>query len=258
MLDSAAPGRGAGAGRASDLLSKRIGALIRSGEIACGDRLPPERELMRRFGVSRFVVREAIADLSAKGLLKTRPGYRPVVTKPSIDAALGALEEVVGLTLADVDGVWNLFETRMFVEAALVRRAALHARKDDIQELRAALTRNRDDIGRRGEFERSDAAFHHVLYTMPRNPIYPAIHRAYVAWLHEHWDRIEGTPEIDMVNYAGHEAIFTAIAERDPDRGEDALRRHLTAAWEHVRSTLAFGGPARAAGQAAADGAGRA
>ena len=239
MLDSA-PHDG-GTGRASESVSRQLADLIRSGALAWGDRLPPERDLTRQFGVSRSVIREAIADLAMKGLLLTRPGYRPVVTRPSVDSALGTLGEFVGQMLVDErDGVWNLFETRMFVEAALARRAALHARKEDIQALQAALGRNRGAIGRRGEFEQSDAAFHRILYTIPRNPIYPAIHRAYVEWLHEHWRRIEGTPEIDAMNYAGHAAIANAIVERDPDRAEEALRRHLVAAWEHVRSTFAF------------------
>lgn len=205
---------------------------------------------MRRFDVSRTVVREAIAALASKGLLLTRPGYRPVVAKPGIDAAATALGRFVSqAALLDEGGVWDLFETRMFIEAALVRRAALQARKEDIQELRAALVLNRAMIGRRGEFERSDAEFHHVLYKLPRNPIYPAIHRAYVEWLYRHWLRIGSTPEIDMVHYGGHEAIFAAVEERDPDRGEEALRSHLIAAWERVRMTF----PRRGSGPARSD-----
>ena len=45
-------------------------------------------------------------------------------------------------------------------------------------------------------------------------------------------------PDIDRMNHAGHEAIFEAIAARDPDGAEEALRRHLMAAWEFVRSTF--------------------
>jgi DNA-binding FadR family transcriptional regulator len=241
MLDSPIPEQASGGDRASDHVGRRIADLIASGAIAPGDHLPSERDLMRRFKVSRSVVREAIAALANRGLLLTRPGYRPVVAKPSVDSAIAALGQFVGhMTILDEDGIWNLFETRMFIEAALVRRAALHARKDDIQELRAALALNRAVIGRRGEFERSDAEFHHVLYKIPRNPVYPAVHRAYVEWLYEHWLRIGSTPEIDMTHYAGHEAIFTAINERDPDRGEDALRSHLIAAWEYVRTTFVF------------------
>jgi DNA-binding FadR family transcriptional regulator len=65
----------------------------------------------------------------------------------------------------------------------------------------------------------------------PRNPVYAAIHRAYVDWLRKPWSCIESTAEIDTMMYAGHEAISKAIIARDPDLAEDALRRHLNTAF---------------------------
>jgi DNA-binding FadR family transcriptional regulator len=107
--------------------------------------------------------------------------------------------------------------------------------------LEEKLISNREAIGVRGVFEATDVAFHDVLYAVPRNPVYPAIHRAYVDWLRKPWSCIESTAEIDMMMYAGHEAISKAIIARDPDLAEDALRRHLNTAWEFVRSTFDFG-----------------
>lgn len=230
-----------GVRRVSEGVKRHLTELIWSGELVAGDRLPPERALMQRFGVSRSVVREAINDLSSRGLLKTRPGFRPIVSKPDYDSALGTMGQVVSNLIAnDEQGVWNLFETRMFLEAALARSAAASARREDIQRLEAALIRNREAIGKRGEFELTDVAFHNALYEIPRNPIYPVVHRAYVAWLYERWRQIEANDELDRMNYAGHEAIFRAIVDRDPDAAELALRRHLTAAWEYVRVTFKF------------------
>ncbi|MGJ7511173.1 GntR family transcriptional regulator [Variovorax sp. GT1P44] len=230
-----------GARRVSESVKRRLTEMIWSGELVAGERLPPERTLMERLGVSRSVVREAINDLSSRGLLKTRPGFRPIVSKPDYDSALGAMGQVVSNMLADDErGVWNLFETRMFLEAALARSAAASARCEDIQRLKAALVRNREAIGKRGEFELTDVDFHNALYEIPRNPIYPVVHRAYVAWLYERWRQIEANDELDRINYAGHEAIFMAIVNRDPDAAELALRRHLTLAWEYVRVTFRY------------------
>lgn len=231
----------AGARRVSESVRRELTEMIWSGKLPAGERLPPERELMQRFGVSRSVVREAINDLSSRGLLKTRPGFRPIVSKPDYESALGSMGQMVTNLIAnDEQGVWNLFETRMFLEAALARLAASSARREDIQRLEAALARNREAVGKRGEFELTDIAFHHVLYEIPRNPIYPAVHRAYVAWLYDRWRQIEVTEEIDRMNYAGHEAIFRAIVDRDPEAAEQAVRRHLTAAWEYVRATFKY------------------
>ena len=233
--------------RASDALLDHLAAMILKGELITGNPLPSERELMKQYGVSRSVVRETIIALANRGWLKTNPGFRPVVNKPDYDSALDSVGRVVAHLTTDEEGVKNIFESRVFFEAALARWAALHARKDDIRELEEKLVRNREAIGVRRLFEATDVAFHDVLYTIPRNPVYPAIHRAYVDWLRKPWSSIEGTAEIDLMMYAGHEGIFKAIVNRDPDLAEESLRRHLNTAWEFVRSTFDFqawaGGP---------------
>ena len=52
------------------------------------------------------------------------------------------------------------------------------------------------------------------------------------------WRSMRTSAELDRMNYAGHLSMFDAIAARDPDRAEDALRRHLAAAWELIRSAV--------------------
>jgi len=228
-------------GRRSDAVAQDLMRMIQSGDLQEGDRLPAERDLMQRYGVSRSAVREAIVSLANRGLVMTRLGHRPIVRKPDYEIAIDQVGNLVGHLVVDRDGVWNLFETRIFLEAALARWAAGHARRDDLEELRAALDANRQAIGHSSRFDETDAAFHAVLYRIPGNPIYPAVHKAYVEWLVQHWRSMKRGAEIDRMNYAGHEAIFDAIAARDADSAEEALRRHLVAAWEFVRSTFPSG-----------------
>jgi len=225
-------------GRVSDMLAEQLAALITAGEFEEGDRLPPERDLMQRYGVSRTVVREAIASLANRGLLHTRPGFRPVVRKPDYDRALNTIGQFVRHLLGDESGVRNLFETRIFIENALARVAARDARKQDIEELGTALERNRAAIGDGGTFYETDVAFHAVLYRIPRNPIYPVLHKAYVEWLMRHWCEMPRAADVDRLNFSGHAAIFDAIVARDPDAAEQAMKRHLEVAWELVRSTF--------------------
>src|ERR1044071_8740144 len=64
-------------------------ARIRSGELGPGNRVPPEPELMREFGVSRSVVREAMSRLQASGLVETRQGAGTfVLAKPTTEPLL--------------------------------------------------------------------------------------------------------------------------------------------------------------------------
>lgn len=224
--------------RLADAVCNAIATAIRAGEIAPGTRLPSERDLMRRYAVSRTAVREAIAALASRGLVRTRPGYRPVVEKFDFTATVDGIGRLVAHLLEDQAGVLNLFETRIFLEAALARHAAAHAARADIAALEAALAENHASIGDRSRFYATDVAFHNVLYRIPRNPIYPAIHKAYVDWLTGHWMRMPRSAEIDRTNFAGHEAIFRAIVDRDADRAERMLRSHLSVAWEFVRATF--------------------
>jgi DNA-binding FadR family transcriptional regulator len=234
------PGRGAegAVGRRSDAVAAELVRMIQSGAFQEGQRLPAERDLMQRYGVSRSAVREAIVSLANRGLIETRLGHRPIVRKADYEIAVDRVGNIVGHLVVDRKGVWNLFETRIFIEAALARWAANHARRVDIDDLRAALDENREAIGDSVRFDETDAAFHAVLYRIPGNPIYPAIHKAYVEWLVQHWRSMRRGAGIDQMNHAGHQAIFEAIAARDPDTAEEAMRRHLVAAWEFVRSTF--------------------
>jgi DNA-binding FadR family transcriptional regulator len=225
-------------GRASDKLAEELAMRITSGDIEEGGRLPPERDLMQRYGVSRTVVREAITSLANRGLLHTRPGFRPVVTKPDYDRALDTIGQFVRHLLHDEAGVRNLFDTRVFIESGLARAAAREARKEDIEELGAALERNRMAVGNSETFYATDVAFHALLYRIPRNPIYPVLHKAYVEWLVRHWSDMPRAADIDRLNFAGHAAVFQAIVDRDPDAAEQAMKRHLEVAWELVRSTF--------------------
>ena len=227
------------ASRAADAVVKKLEARIAAGELADGDYLPVERELMAEYGISRTVVREAIARLASRGMIEARPRFRPVVRRPGYDAALSAIGGVVGHLIGESGGVRTLYDVRVFLESALVRSAALHARKDDITALRTALEANERAMADSEMFYATDVAFHAVLYDIPRNPVFPSIHRAFTGWLAPHWLRMQRSPERNRINYLSHRDIFTAILERDPDAGERALQNHLSAAWEYVRGTFA-------------------
>lgn len=224
--------------RLADTVSAELARMITGGALAPGSRLPTERELMRRFGVSRSAVREAIQGLAARGLLVTRPGYRPVVQGRSYGAAVDTLGRLVAHLVEDAAGARNLFETRVFLEAALARHAALHARREDIEALEAALAANRAAIGDAERFYATDAAFHALLYRVPRNPIFPEIHRAYVEWLQERWRLLPRGATFDRASHAAHAEILAAIVKRDPEAAEAALRQHLATAWGLLSAAL--------------------
>lgn len=228
-----------GIGRAADDLFQVFAADIQAGRLPAGSPLPPEREIVDQYGVSRTVVRETIQALANRGLVEARPRHRPVVRKPGYETAVDTLGSVVSHLLNQPGGVRNMFDTRIMIEASLVRQAATTAVKQDIAALKEALSANKAAIDDSEEFYRTDMAFHKVLFAIPGNPVLPAIHKAYVTWLSPHWSRMPRLPERNLENVAAHAAIFEAILMRDADAAENALRAHLDDAWTQVEQTFA-------------------
>ncbi len=224
--------------RAADGLIQVFEKQILDGTLRVGEPLPPEREIVETYGVSRTVVREAVLALSNKGLVDARPRFRPVVRKPGYDAAIQAAGSVITQLLTAPNGVKNLFDLRIMMEAALVRQAAVEANKDQIAKLKEALGANEAAISDSETFYKTDMAFHGVLYEIPENPVLPSIHRAYRNWLSSHWTKMPRSPERNRANFVMHANIFDAILLRDPDAAEQALRVHLAAAWQQVRRTF--------------------
>lgn len=224
--------------RAADTVVAQLEARIVSGELANGQPLPVERELIEDFGTSRTVIREAISSLTMRGLIKHKPRCRPIVHKPDFETVLHVSSNTIQHLLTEPGGVKNLYESRVFIERALAREAATSATKEDIADLKTALAANAAAIKDSLEFYRTDTAFHGVLYGIPKNPIFPVIHAGYTAWLAPHWKKMLRSPDRNALNFEAHQAIFSAILERDPTAAETALATHLAAAWDHVQSTF--------------------
>jgi DNA-binding FadR family transcriptional regulator len=109
--------------KSAELVAGHIRRQIVTGELDEGDVLPPESVLMKKFDISRSVLREAIRILESEGLLTVRRGARggPRVHLPSADVAAryaGFVLQCSGVTLADV------LEARVIVEAPAVRMLA--------------------------------------------------------------------------------------------------------------------------------------
>ncbi|WP_171102069.1 MULTISPECIES: FCD domain-containing protein [unclassified Ruegeria] len=225
-------------GRAADQVVREIEKRVYSGHLADGDPLPPERNLMEEFGISRTVVREAVRVLSSRGLIEARPRHRPVVRKPSFDTAVDAVSGIVTHLLTEPNGVKNLFDCRAMIEVSLARQAAEIANKEDLASLKAAVEANGAAIEDSQVFYATDMAFHRVLYEIPRNPVLPAIHKAFVAWLEPQWSQMPRLPDRNRNNFRAHTAILDGILMRDPDAAEAAMSAHLEGAWTQVSSTF--------------------
>jgi GntR family transcriptional repressor for pyruvate dehydrogenase complex len=138
------------------------------GGLDPGERLPPERELCSRLGVSRTVVREALNLLEARGLISIEHGRGAVVSGGSPRAVrdtLGLLLRVQPKTL------WELLEMRGILEVEVAGLAAERAGPEDVEEMRLQLDRMRDSIEVPEGYVDADVEFHALLARGARNEV---------------------------------------------------------------------------------------
>jgi Transcriptional regulators len=214
----------------SSQLTKKLAEKIDSEAYRPGERIPTEAELCEEYGVSRTVVREAIASLRADGLLISRQGVGVFVSERKkllpfeVDAASGdALADAV-----------NILELRLGVE---LEAAALAAERHNKRQLQAIKARykdiDREISGKEGDKGRSDFEFHLAIARATNNPYY----EKFLNFLGPHiiprlrFNSLQPAREPDQEYHAKiqkeHAAVLDAIAARNIDGARDAMRLHL-------------------------------
>jgi GntR family transcriptional repressor for pyruvate dehydrogenase complex len=211
----------------SEEAALRLETMIRDGTFPLGTMLPPERELMKVFGVGRASIREALFALDRMGLVELRSGERPRVTSPTPQTLISDLAGAARHFLSQPNGAASFQEARALFETGVARIAAERATPEDIERLRQALDANTAARGDLDRFERTDVAFHYVLATITRNPIFTAVHDALVEWLTSQRTLTLRVPGAEERAHRSHCRIFDAVASRDPDAAAAAMGQHL-------------------------------
>lgn len=216
----------------SETVEEELEQMIRQGEIAEGDPLPSERDLMAAFGVGRPSIRDALSALSRKGLVKISSGERTRVTRPSADNIISELSGMSKDFLSQPNGLKYFDQLRQFFETSLVRYAAEFATDEQIDELEAALALNSKAIENNAQFKKTDINFHRVIASIPDNPIFLAIHHALADWVIDaRPDKLDPT-ESNRKSYADHLELFERIKARDIEGADAILKQHLQSAFD--------------------------
>jgi GntR family transcriptional regulator, transcriptional repressor for pyruvate dehydrogenase complex len=219
--------------RTADLVAELRRRIV-DGEIAAGEKLPSENELIAAHGVSRTVVREAIAHLQATGLVRTRRGAGSFALTPP--AAPGAGWPVRPVrTVADRR---SLLELRTGIEPEAAALAAGRRSEADLAAMADALARFDDSAAAPASALEHDFAFHRAVAEAAGNPfVLDLIDALGPAMITMPRHRLEpaGAPLGDdgdgssRGGVVGHEhaAVLAAISSRDPLAASAAMRTHL-------------------------------
>lgn len=211
----------------SETVEEELELMIRQGEIAEGDALPSERDLMAAFGVGRPSIRDALSALARKGLVKISSGERTRVTRPSADTIISELSGMSKDFLAQPNGLQYFDQLRKFFESSLVRYAAEFATQEQLQELEKALKLNEKAVSNNSQFKKTDIYFHRVIASIPGNPIFLAVHQALVDWVIDARPIKQDSEELNKQSYRDHAELFNCIKNGDIEGADKKLTQHI-------------------------------
>jgi GntR family transcriptional repressor for pyruvate dehydrogenase complex len=209
-------------------LADSIASEIESGKYALGERLPTERELAERFGVSRPTLREALIALEMLGMIEARHGLGIYVTRTQMP-----------LTSATYDieiGAFELIEARRLFEGEAAALAATSINDEQIAELERLMVLMADEDELQGEV--ADREFHMVIARATGNG-------AIIATVENLWDLRNRSPLarniLSRARGSGlqpriieHTAVLQALKARDPAAARQAMRDHLERVIDHL------------------------
>ena len=232
------PFRKVQAEKLSAAVVRQIELLILRGILRPGERLPGERELAERMGVSRPSLRDALADLQERGLLSSRPGSGVYVAE-----VLGSVfsDGLAQLFATHDEAVFDYVAFRRDLEGLAAERAAQRGSDTDLQVVDRLFARMEAAHGRRDPSEeaRLDAEFHLAIVEAGHNVVMLHLMRAMfdllragVFYNRQAMFRQRTTRETLLEQ---HRAINAGVQARDAARARAAVEAHL----DYVAASLA-------------------
>lgn len=207
----------------SDGVSSLLEQMIVDGSIQHEERLPPERELAQRLGVSRTSLREALHELELKGLVDRRPGRGTVVVDPNRELTASLL----GRMESPERSLREVMDLRAVIEPPIAARAAQRATPRDVEGLRELLKRMESEtsVARAAEL---DVRFHDAIARATHNPLLIKLVALAAELIDESRRRGVLSKRRRERSIAAHGEIVACIEVRDSDGASAAMAKHIS------------------------------
>lgn len=207
----------------ADQVTDELQEWFRSGELTPGMRLPPERQLATRFGVSRTSLRDALRRLELLGYLDARQGDGTYVRVPGAEAVSQPFRNLVS-TLPQ--NAADLLEFRTLLEPEVAALAAAHLTPESRQELTRSLERQQALSDQSPRLIREDALFHDALARAAGNTVVLRVLETLRDLLHD--VRTISLPAAGSSRTVSeHGRIVQAVLAQDQNAARQAMREHL-------------------------------
>lgn len=221
---------------AGEVLADRITTAIALGEFTPGQRLPAERELAARLGVSRTTVRDALARVVTSGLLEVRRGRSggAFVRGPWATDSARAVRATLG---SQWDQLESTFDMRHLVEALVARTAAERRDAADTREIRAAL-RQYERATELPDAQAADLRLHHAIAKAAKNPRLLAVREQLLSEVSFGFAVEPFTDQVYARALPQHRQLAAAVIARDADAAWEIGRQHFAITDDELRAAL--------------------
>jgi GntR family transcriptional repressor for pyruvate dehydrogenase complex len=200
---------------------ERLRAYVVDSGLRAGDKLPPERDLAERLGISRASVKQAIVVLEVQGLVDVRHGGGSYLTRDSLDV------EPVADMVARRRRLPDVLEAREALETKLAELAAHRRTDEDLRTIDAALAHMASEIESGGLGAEGDRRFHEAVTRAAHNALLAEFMRSIAPQIAESRGESLRQPDRPVRSLGQHERIAAAIRAQDPEGAAAAMRDHV-------------------------------
>jgi GntR family transcriptional repressor for pyruvate dehydrogenase complex len=221
---------------ATELVMNEILNSITTGELKPGDRLPPERELTKMFGVGRSTLREATSALVRMGCLEVIQGKGTFLKKDFEPTRPFAM------TLSDLQAaasIFDLIEIREILECNGVMLAARRANAGDIRQIKETLSKMKGAVRDIQKFSEYDFEFHVALAKASGNNMIYEMMTWIVRKVHEQYEKFRPKALFQMDEaISTAEAIVSSVVKGEEAESAQLMRDHLNLVTAEVKRMM--------------------
>ncbi len=192
---------------------------IHAGKLNPGDRLPPERALAEKYGVSRTVIREALRSMEMMGCVESHVGAGTYIKSPDVSNI------VEPFAMAFKQSGKELIEVRLILETEIAALAARRRTDEQLLALEKTLVDMEDDLQAGGNGVKADEDFHVLLATAAGNEALSVMMNMCAGILSRTRPITQSVKNVPRMTLKDHTMICEAIRMQD----ERAARRHMRA-----------------------------
>lgn len=207
---------------------KQIHKAIFDGKLRPGDRLPPERELIEKFNVSKATIREALRSLEMLGFLEIRKGQLggAFITEVDSEKANEGLRNFIyfkGITLKELN------EVRLAIEPFFSKKAAFMIGEDYLNRLKQLMDETETTKGKCDSIEtrKKRLEFHKIIANVVMNPIFIVILDFVEALLIDNRENLKFDEQFSRDVKEAHKRIYDALLDRDGIKAQEEMTKHI-------------------------------